>query len=414
MSYYWTQLSHNFPSIYDVNTALKTVNIPNKLDIFGRSLSVCIERVLQHPRTKGMANTRKTALQAYEWKLFTDNDNIQDSLLDTTQRLKKRIENIIGWHNDIGLAGALLIKVENVLNKEFNYNELKLRKIDISDFDKISDTQFKYYDNENDTATIIDYTDDSTDWIYITDGDNEVGGVLRSVLTHIIELTNIVPEWSIVTKRLKGIPIGSTDLTQVAKQASAANLGDEVIQKTLSDLNSLLENLGKENFNSAISTMAGIDVKLATLADTNAAASMQTFKSSLESDVSIAILGQANTTELPANGGSRAALQVLNLIRQDILFTDIINVKKAITKLLEIDNKLNKQDRFIEYYFDFVYDDVVDVLENAQVLQYICSAGIPLELSKQEVYEKIGYAIPESNNPEDIIEISKSPNLPAF
>ena len=170
-----------------------------------------------------------------------------------------------------------------------------------------------------------------------------------------------------------------------------------------------MENLGTDNATSAINTLNGIEVKLGTLADTNAAASFDLHKKALESDISIAILGQANTTELPANGGSRAALQVLNLIRQDILFSDIINIQTAIQRLLTIDSYLNKQTMNIDYKFDFIYDDVIDTESNANKFSILAGANMKFPIKKAEFYEQIGNKMPEKDTPEeDLIYIGGS------
>ena len=47
--------------------------------------------------------------------------------------------------------------------------------------------------------------------------------------------------------------------------------------------------------------------------------SFRLFIDMLNTDISIAILGQTNINDLPDNGGSRAAIQVQELIRKDIL-----------------------------------------------------------------------------------------------
>ena len=115
----------------------------------------------------------------------------------------------------------------------------------------------------------------------------------------------------------------------------------------------------------------------------------------LNSETAIAIIGQSNTTELPNQGGSRAALQVLNLIRNDILFADMLSLKKIINEqVLLYDYKLNYEANANEspLHFDFVFDEAKDVETNARMLDVVTNIGMPIK--KDEAYKLLNLTVP--------------------
>ncbi len=115
-------------------------------------------------------------------------------------------------------------------------------------------------------------------------------------------------------------------------------------------------------------------------------------------DIQIAILGQANTTQLPKNSGPRAALQVLNSIRQDILFNDINNITELINQFLRTEYYLSTGNDNVPYKFEFDIDDFEDYTENANVITYLGNSGLKIPIKKSELYQKIGYAVPEDKD----------------
>lgn len=85
-----------------------------------------------------------------------------------------------------------------------------------------------------------------------------------------------------------------------------------------------------------------VKFELSKLVDAAGGASFKDFKTELEGDVAVAVRGQANTAQLPPSGGSRAALEVLNLIRRDIHHADIrLAEQSAAAQLVDRDYRIN-------------------------------------------------------------------------
>lgn len=175
------------------------------------------------------------------------------------------------------------------------------------------------------------------------------------------------------------------------------------INKVYSDIETALKRIGLDSEN-VIQTLSSIDVKLATIVDSATANSYELYKKTIEADIAIALLGQANTTELPTAGGSYAALKVLNSVTQDLLFADINTVTDIVNKFLVAEYSLSFGGKQCPYQFKFIIDDFEDTEANSRTLQYLASSGIPIKLKTSELYEKIGYAVPDTND--EVIELS--------
>jgi len=200
---------------------------------------------------------------------------------------------------------------------------------------------------------------------------------------------------------MQGIITGTTQSDELFKGAKLLNYDPKKIQE---DLGIALQNIGNDSSN-VLQTLSGIEIKLSSLVESSAANSYELYKKTIENDIAIALLGQANTTELPNSGGSYAALKVLNTVTQDLLFADINRITNAVNQFLNIEYKLSfGNDKICPYRFEVIIDDFEDYEANARALQYIVSSGIPLKVKTTELYEKIGYTMP--NDTDETTDIS--------
>jgi phage gp29-like protein len=145
-------------------------------------------------------------------------------------------------------------------------------------------------------------------------------------------------------------------------------------------------------------TSKDVEFLVNNLADMKGLSSFKEFIAKLEEDTAIAILGQANTNQLP-NNGSYSALNILNMIRNDIAFSDMQRAKSLVNEsLLLFDYRMNidSSANSHPYEFDFVFDEAEDVETNARVLEIAIRNGIPL--SQDTVYNKLNIKAPETND----------------
>jgi phage gp29-like protein len=133
------------------------------------------------------------------------------------------------------------------------------------------------------------------------------------------------------------------------------------------------------------------------MVEAGASGAYQILMNELNNAIAIAILGQANTSQLPNGGGSRAALQVLNLIRTDILYYDMLRTKDLVNELIEKDFKINNNSSYsAPYEFEWIYDDKSDIDTYSNVFEVLGRLGVPVD--KNEFYNKLALTIPSEEN----------------
>lgn len=185
-------------------------------------------------------------------------------------------------------------------------------------------------------------------------------------------------EWGNYLRKLKGLIQG------IDKGAD-----DEERQVAANALRTAIEN----NY---LLTSDMIDFKFHNIAST-AGSSFKDFLEFINSAISVAVLGQANTTELPSKAGSRAALSVQKLITDDIMFSDVATLEKTVnSQLLAFDHIMHYGTPTPNYRFKVILDETEDFEKNAIIIREAISAGIPLK--KSEVYEKLGLTVPKEGD----------------
>ncbi len=327
------------------------------------------------PRLGGHILTRTTAVTSFDWRIVGDEDG------SVTRRLRRTIEVVIRQSLNVALYGAMCIR----LDADFDAGEgvwvLKpLEVFDVTELDRptprVEDLRIVSEDSRGSLVRSRPLDP------FIADVDDRAwpGGVLRSVLLYEIIRNDMIREWANFSRKLKGIIQGiHREGAQDEERAAAEQaLRDAVLHNYLI-------------------TSDAIEFRFNQLVKESAGANFKEIKAALDADIAIAILGQANTAELPKGGGSRAALQILQLIRADIHYSDMLRAERLVNELLLMYYRLNYDADAKEapWCFEFAWeeDEGEDVVDTARAIREIGEAGIPL--LADEVYSRLGFTRPE-------------------
>lgn len=389
--YTLSQLNNRqMPTIDQIKTALRKASETNQEYRDVRPLMAMLNRMEEvSPRLAGAILTRKTGLSSYGWVIKSrDTQFPKEKLLEIKNRLSKSITFILNECVRTPLYGSFCVEMEWRLSGKNYYYPIVNRLYHPTELEKDFKTLYilepkddGYGFSRQNVEEIENY-----ELYYIRETDElfKQGGILRSIIFHEVLRNDTIQEWANFNKKLKGLI-----------QALAPD-------NEKSDAADALTNFITNNF--AI-TSKEVEFKLNDLTSGKSLESFPAFLDYLNKEIQIAILGQANTVELPNIGGSRAAVQVLDLIRQDILFADMNRVKTLIdNQLLLADYKWNSDKSAIEapYEFEFIEDQQDNMETFARVLESLMRSGIPL--SRSEVYAKLNLNPPQDQNDELKIE----------
>lgn len=388
------------PTISTALLALKKADNddPSARDV--RPLMAILSRIMEvSPRLRGLALTRRVAVTSFDWSLVpTDPDN-GELAMEAEQRCRHTINRILNRHAQTPLFGAMAVQLTWDL-MDGRHHPKVLKRFHPTEIIRWGDDRSEVCVLEGDTnrPTRINASiaPDRQNWILDYDEDSVAdGGILRSLIFHEILRDESLQEWANFNRKIKGLILGK----------HREHAGDEEIDQAVETLKGLTQH------NFSISSDA-VTFEFVKLVDQLGAHSFSDFKKTLETDESIAIVGQANTTELPNNGGSRAALQILQMISADIHYADLQRCEEMINgQLLLFDYQLNVDQSAIvlPYRFRFNMAEERDAEKAARTVREALDAGISLR--KSEVYEQLGYSVP-SDGDEVFAGRTPSPTLP--
>jgi phage gp29-like protein len=118
----------------------------------------------------------------------------------------------------------------------------------------------------------------------------------------------------------------------------------------------------------------------------------------LDAQVSKAVLGQTLTTELAHQGGSRAAAQVHDAVRRDILTADARRMQATLNRDLVrpiVDLNMGPRERYPKINFSLPSD--TEIREFADIVAELADRG--LRVGQREVLERLGLAEPQGDEP---------------
>lgn len=318
----------------------------------------------RNSRLAGHFVTRTTALASFGWQIINDQN------LEVTTRCKQTINHLINQHCYAVLFGVSAYDIITIPSKIGTIIKVKRNDNTTYDYD---DGKMYYYNHSgyqysldiNDTSILIDKID------YL-----DKGGLMRTIMPMEIIRFDIVLEYANYLRKLKGILQIIDKGTSPESQSNAEYAARSAINHNYVITDDLLE----------------FKLNSITAASGN---SFKDFIDLLNKEIAIAMLGQANTSELPNSGGSRAALQVLKLVSSDIMYSDMIRVENLINNFLKFDFLFNYGQGEPDYKFQFILAEEQDFESNASALRQIIDI-IPLK--KDEVYAKIGFTPPANND----------------
>lgn len=292
-------------------------------------LSILMRLPDADPRLGGHLLTRQTAITSFDWVLEGDD---AAGAAAAAARLAPPIDHVLSRITEAPLFGAVAMKGAWSMDTAQQAQVFTVTQdLDPDEIERPTrrraDVQRLEWSGSKVTRTPI--AEDDPEWIVAIDTQRGVaGGVLRSVLIRVVLASMNLQEWAQFLRKLKGIISGKFvggvpepgDPERDAADAALTNVvtGGYTLQSDQ------------------------LSFELSKMVDAAGGASFKDFKSEMEADAAVAILGQANTAQLPSGGGSRAALEVLNLIRRDIHHADIRLAERVVQEqLVDRDYRIN-------------------------------------------------------------------------
>lgn len=361
------------PDLEQIKSMFASADNPNPALCDQRPLNYVLTRLSSiSPRLAGLILTRKTALTSFDYTIdshpsidyvkfrFHMNNVIADILASVINSQLFGISALcISWDLIDNLFWPRVQSIYKPFQLEYDVNGNKYL---LNSFPDNSFSRTPLYPNEN--------------LLVITpDGFNQCpGGILRGILLYEYLRDRTLQEWHESNRRIKGLIQAKTP--------------PELTQQTAEALNSILTS------HYAV-TPANVEFLLKDLVSGTAIESFPKLLNELKNEVAIAILGQANIVELPPSGGSRAALQILNLIRNDILFADMQLAQNTINNQLLLHfYRLNFDTNasYCPFNFNFLFDEIANLDTNIKALTFAKDINLPL--SQDDIYHKLALQKP--------------------
>jgi len=375
-----------FPTIDQLTLAARYADVEQGRDI-RPLMSILMRIATASPRLAGNILTRQTAINSLSWTVTGEDP---DEAAAIKLRLKKIVSAILKNYLNAPLYGAFCIEVDyDTTSGEIFpfikkiYKPIELEKDD-STLNLIEDLPGGRLSRTSISSKA------AQNFIYAIDEKSWIGGILRSVMYHEVLKNQTIQEWATFNRKLKGL------IQAKAEDADKADAGD-ALRTFIQDQYAV--------------TSKDVEFIFNELTSSKAVDSFEKFRDGLNNDVSISILGQANTSELPKQGGSRAALQIMQLISADILYSDLLSLKGIIdSQLLMYDYQLNvdKKAKASPYEFSFIFDEAQDVEGNARMLEIAARMGVPIV--KSDAYKKLALQVPTDTD--ELLELNTNTAAP--
>ncbi len=384
-----------YPTINKALSFFKLADVPELKYRNARPLIEALQKIAYYsPRISGHILTRRTAIQSFDWQILSD-DVEQAKLVKS--KLSSFINFVINNYMDGVLFGIMAIIYDFSLVDGWIVPKFA-RSVSPNLLEYDGDYIYIY------NAEVKQYTQlDANSLVYYIYNPYIRGGLLRSVLIPELLRNTTTLEWANLNQLLKGIITSFINPDKLTNAKALMQLTDDQISNNLNNIDNAVQNAEQYNY---VRTLDFAEIKTQSIADAKSGTSYKLFIEALNADISIAFLGQANTAELPEHGGSRAALSVLNLIRSDILFSDLLNIKELVKSFLLKFYRANFNPNAEEcpFSFDWVFDEKEDVEANARTFEYISRIG-NVAVNSNEFYNKLGITRPD--NAPDVITLGE-------
>jgi phage gp29-like protein len=376
--------NQTYPNPQQLRSILTTATRAQNPD--RRALIALFDRVREtNPRVRGHILTRQTAVSSFGFTITPTDpaDTVAgEQAVQARTRLEYALSVLTDHHHIAPLYGCAAFRVEWVMTDAGQTPSIT--PLPRNQFDYIAGA-FREYTRPADSPDTRPVQSNES---LLLRGYEDTPA-LQSILIAEILRFDALREQGNFLKKLKGI-LQIVDKGGTAEDRASAQ--------------SAAETAIKDNF---LITSEYIEFKLNQIAGGSADA-FKTAIDSLNADISIAVLGQANTSELPKSGGSRAALQVQKLISADIHYSDIIAHERFInSQILLHDYRLNydTQAQSAPYRFSIALTEEQDAEKNAIAVREKLATGLPF--LKSEIYAQLGMTAPAQDEPtENIVQQS--------
>jgi len=347
-----------------------------------RPLLFALNRMTEiNPRLRGHINTRRAAIRSWDWDVVALEKSDATRADEAKIRLRGCIKAIIEDYINCPLTGAFAVGINWGDGKT---QPVSPRRYDVYEIEQYRDGVAFLTASSNGMLSkkFVRFEEKHTGVVFATDGSHAPGGTLKSILPIETLRFKQLREWGNFNEKLKGIIQAIIDGEASDEDRATAV---ELLKTAAKGNYAVTDELVKFEFNEVASSQGS--------------GSFSEFIKAANDDIAIAILGQANTSQLPASSGSRAALEVMRLISADIAWQDINEIESAINgQLLLYDFWLKYNDTATEarWQFRFKLAEERDIEKEAAAITEIRNAGIPI--LKKEVYERLGYSAPAAGD----------------
>lgn len=337
---------------------------------------------IKNSRLRGHILTRRTAVASWSWDLIPFDKANAETASIAKERIRDVVEQIIPQRINTSLFGFYAADIEFALDEESKQRKPKLVKRYLPDqvlAVKADALRFKEGDKVvTQPKSLLQAKGDKISPILTIieiDGEDYRGGQLASIGVSELLRVDTMSEWLNWAKKQKGMIQG---------------IDKGMDEDGLANASSMMSGLLKNNY---IISDDSFEVLFHQIANSTAGGSFKDLKEEFNSAIAIAILGQANVSELPKGGGSRAAVEVQAKVSRDIMFSDVLACERLINKqLLPFDYASNYGSPNPPYRFVVRLAEEEDYESNSVVVREALGSGVPL--LKSEVYDKLGFSVP--------------------
>jgi len=347
-----------------------------------RPLMSCLMRVAESShRIVGNIGTRRAALAAFDWELEPLPGIAQDDqrLIAAYLRLRRVIDEAISYHTDTPAYGVYCCELQWTYDGTVQVPSIGRRYLPV-EIERGEGRTLWQVAQEGAVQRMP--LDTETPGVLLWDVDEKFhrGGFLRTLLYPQLTAGIAWQEWTQFSQRLKGMIIARLEEWATDDDKKAA----------VESLRGMLAN------DFTVGSKA-VNYEMMTPDSYLGATAYKDLITQIDDATSVVILGQSGTTQLPPNGGSRAALQVMQLVSADVFYTDMTRMEKMIQRqVVEADALTNLGNPIAPWRFRFKLEQEKNPESYARIIVDYLAANIPIRES--EVYGLVGLTVPGEND----------------
>lgn len=382
-------IEKQMPELSDIIDCLKKADAKIKQYRDVRPLMAVLSRLESvDTRLASHINKRKIALLATKWDIVPLDDKFVDAAEMVKRRLRRVIHDLRKRHHEYALFGKFLAAIkwelknwDGVDHGEY-WTPTAVNIPSQWDFEAVDEYPKNCGIYTHDPGPIVrNKIADSVEQSFVSNvvRSQHPGGILRAIIFHEWLLNQDIQDWRNFNRRVKGLVVATFDNSKPS-DATAEEAAEKAVRQ-----------IGAVNY---AAVPDSIKFDFLKVVDSVGQTTYKAFKDSLQTDIAIAIRGTANTSELPAHGGSRAAVETLTDIEEDIAFSDREQFAELVNEqLIPQDYARNYSESAdipeIPFEFQWLIKDAEDAEANVRTMQILLDSGVPLY--RDEIAKKTGF-----------------------